>query len=77
MQERSEPPCVTERSCGCYGRRGMSVAELCGLRLGDVDREERSLRVRRKGGQERWVPLSANGWFQLLSSVEQPRPKER
>jgi site-specific recombinase XerD len=55
---------------------GMGIAELRGLRLGDVDREERALRVRGKGGRERSVTLSANGWFQLLSYLEQSRPKE-
>jgi site-specific recombinase XerD len=54
---------------------GMRVSELCGLRLSDVNREQRSLRVQGRGN-ERWLPLSPNGWFQLLSYLEQYRPKE-
>ncbi len=37
---------------------GMRVGELCGLRLSDVDRERRTLRVRGTGGSERWLGLS-------------------
>ncbi len=54
---------------------GMRVSELCGLRLWDVDREQRTLRVQGRGN-ERWLALSPNGWFQLLSYLEQHRPKE-
>jgi site-specific recombinase XerD len=54
---------------------GMRVSELCGLRLSDVNREQRSLRVQRRGN-ECWLALSPNGWFHLLSYLEQSRPKE-
>jgi site-specific recombinase XerD len=54
---------------------GMRVSELCGLRLGDVDREQRALRVQRTESNEQWVSLSPNGWFQLLSYLEQYRLK--
>jgi site-specific recombinase XerD len=54
---------------------GIRVSELCGLRLSDVDCEQRALRIQEKGGKERWVMLSANGWYQLLSYLEQYRPK--
>lgn len=36
---------------------GIRVAELCGLDLGDVDRERRVLRVVGKGDKERTVPI--------------------
>jgi hypothetical protein len=36
---------------------GMHLSELRELRLGDVDREQRTLRVQEKGGQERRVAL--------------------
>ena len=55
---------------------GMRVSELCGLRLVDVDREQRALLVQRRGGKARWLMLSPNAWYQLLSYVERYRPKE-
>jgi integrase/recombinase XerC len=36
---------------------GIRVSELCGLDLGDVDGERRSVRVLGKGGRERVVPM--------------------
>jgi integrase len=53
---------------------GMRVSDLCGLRLSDVNREQRSLRVQGRGN-ERWLALSSNGWFQLLSYLEHHRPR--
>jgi integrase/recombinase XerC len=38
---------------------GLRVSELAGLDLGDVDRDERSVRVLGKGGKERVVPFGA------------------
>jgi site-specific recombinase XerD len=52
---------------------GMRLSELRNLRLGDVDRERRTLRVQCKGGTERWLTLSTNGWYQLLSYLERYR----
>jgi site-specific recombinase XerD len=40
-----------------------------------VDREQSALRVQRTGGQERWLALSPNGWYQLFSYLEWYRPK--
>jgi site-specific recombinase XerD len=54
---------------------GMRVSELCGLCLWDVNHEQRSLRVQGRG-KERWLTLSPNGWFQMLSYLEQSRLKE-
>ncbi len=54
----------------------MRVSELCELRLGDVDREHKALRVQSTGGSERWIALSPNGWDQVLSYLEWDRPKE-
>ncbi len=54
---------------------GMRVSELCGLCLWDVNHEQRSLRVQGRG-KERWLTLSPNGCFQMLSYLEQPRLKE-
>ena len=53
---------------------GMRVSELCGLRVGDVDREQRRLRLGEQG-HERWLTLSPDGWYQLLSYLEQYRLK--
>ena len=55
---------------------GMRASELCGLRLSGVNREQRTLRVEKRGS-ERWLSLSSNGWYQVLSYLEQYRPKER
>ena len=38
---------------------GIRVSELCGLNLGDLDRERRVIRVFGKGSKERTVPLGA------------------
>ena len=38
---------------------GIRVGELCGLDLGDVDRDRRVLRVMGKGAKERVVPVGA------------------
>ncbi len=46
---------VLETLYGC----GLRCAELCGLRLHDLDRKARVLRVRGKGGRERVVPYGA------------------
>ena len=52
---------------------GMRLFELRNRRLGDVDREQRALRVQCKGGTTRWLTLSTNGWYQLLSYRERYR----
>ena len=52
---------------------GMHLSELRNLRLGDVDRERRSLRVQSRGGTTRWLVLSSNGWYQLLAYLERSR----
>jgi site-specific recombinase XerD len=54
---------------------GMRASELCGLRLSDVNREQRTLRVEGRS-HERWLPLSPNGWYQVLSYLELHRPKK-
>jgi site-specific recombinase XerD len=54
---------------------GMRVSELCGLRVSDVNREQRRLRVQGRG-EERWLTLSPNGWFQVLSYLESHRLTE-
>jgi site-specific recombinase XerD len=52
---------------------GMRLSELRKLRLGDVDRERRALRVQDKRGTTCWLTLSTNGWYQLLSYLERHR----
>jgi site-specific recombinase XerD len=53
---------------------GMRASELRGLRLGDVDRDRRSLRIGEQG-HERWLTLSSDGWYQVRSYLEQYRLK--
>jgi len=53
---------------------GMRASELCGLRVGDVDYEQRRLRIGEQG-HERWLTLSSDGWNQLFSYLEQYRLK--
>src|SRR6266704_594544 len=53
---------------------GMRTSELCGLRLADVDENQRSLRVGGKGSK-RWLKLSPNGWFQVCSYLELCHPR--
>jgi len=55
---------------------GIRVSELCALREADVDRNQRALRIQNTGGKQRTLTLSPNGWYQLLSYLEQYRPKE-
>ncbi len=50
------------------------VSELCKVCLSDVNREQRTFLVQSTGGIERFLTLSPNGWYQLLSYLEQSRP---
>jgi site-specific recombinase XerD len=53
---------------------GMQTTELCALRLGDVDRGKRELLVRGKGAQERRFTLGHEGWYRLLTYLDDYRP---
>lgn len=44
---------------------GVRVSELCGLDLGDLDRDRRVVRVVGKGDKERAVPMGAPAWRAL------------
>jgi site-specific recombinase XerD len=50
---------------------GITVSELCALRLADLDQHTGSLRVRGKGGQEREMPLGATCQSHLRSYLKQ------
>jgi len=52
---------------------GLSVSELCGLRLGDVDRAGGTVTVHRKRGRLRVFPLSADGRRAVCAYLEQAR----
>jgi site-specific recombinase XerD len=52
---------------------GLSVSELCGLRLSDVDRAEGTVTVRRKGGRTRTLPFSEKGQHAVCAYLEQAR----
>ncbi len=52
---------------------GMRTAEVCGLRISDVDREQGTLRVRGKGSRQRWVPLKQEGLRALLAYLDHAR----
>ena len=56
---------------------GMHVSELCDLRLGDVNLEEGSLRVRGPGGHERRCILGAQGAQALREYVEKRHFKHK
>ncbi|SDU93449.1 integrase/recombinase XerC [Microlunatus sagamiharensis] len=53
---------------------GVRVAELCGLDLGDLDRDRRVLRVFGKGAKERSVPLGVPALDALESWLARGRP---
>lgn len=56
-----------------YGA-GIRVAELCGLHLGDVDRERATMRVVGKGSKERVVPFGAPALAALDAYIVRGRP---
>jgi site-specific recombinase XerD len=53
---------------------GMTVSELCALRLADLDQHAGLLRVRGKGGQERQLPLGATCLSHLHAYLKQMEP---
>jgi site-specific recombinase XerD len=55
---------------------GLLVSEVCALRLRDVDREHRLLRVQGKGSKERQIPLREKGLYHLSVYLDQHRLKE-
>ena len=52
---------------------GMRVAELCGLDLGDLDRQRQVVRVFGKGRKERTVPVGRPAWRALETWIETSR----
>jgi integrase/recombinase XerD len=52
---------------------GIRASEVCGLRLGDVDREQGLLWVRGRGSRARWVPLKQEGLRHLLVYIDHYR----
>ncbi|EFH86194.1 integrase family protein [Ktedonobacter racemifer DSM 44963] len=54
---------------------GMRTAEVCGMRLSDVDREQGRLRVQGKGSTQRWVPLGYEGFHYLCLYLDHHRLK--
>ena len=55
---------------------GISVSEICALRVSDLDRKTGTLRVRRKRGNERQMALGATCLGHLLSLLDQSRTKK-
>lgn len=53
---------------------GVRVSELCGLDLGDVDRERRTVRVVGKGSKERVVPFGGSAARALDAYLVRGRP---
>jgi site-specific recombinase XerD len=56
---------------------GITVSELCTLRLGDVDRQTGILRVRGKGDRERQIALGPKSLEHVLWYLKQFRPEEK
>ncbi|GER86514.1 hypothetical protein KDW_06760 [Dictyobacter vulcani] len=54
---------------------GMRTAEVCGMRLSDVDREQGKLKVRGKGSTRRWVLLGHEGLHHLCVYLDHYRLK--
>jgi site-specific recombinase XerD len=55
---------------------GIRLAELCHLRLRDVDRKHGVIIVKGKGSKERRIALGTNCLRHLLSSLDRHRPDE-
>ena len=53
---------------------GMTVSELCALRLADLDQHTGLLSVRGKGGKERQIPLGATCLSHLRAYLKQMEP---
>ncbi len=56
---------------------GITVSELCALRLADLDQHTGLLRVRGKGGQEREMPLRATCLGHLRSYLKHMKPTSK
>ncbi len=56
---------------------GIRVSELCGLRMGHLDRKRGVLTVMGKGSKERRIALGNNCLRQLLHYMERHRPDEK
>ena len=54
---------------------GLRVSELCGLKIEQVDKERRLVRVRGKGGKERIVPFGSKAHAALRDWLQEGRPK--
>ncbi len=54
---------------------GIRVAELCGLDLGDVDADRRTVRVLGKGGKERSVPFGSPAAVAVDAWAQRGRPR--
>ena len=55
---------------------GMYATEVCGLCLGDVDREQGIVRVQGKGGAVRWLTLGHEGQRLSMAYLDAFRLKE-
>jgi integrase/recombinase XerC len=53
---------------------GMRVSELCGLDLGDLDRDRQVVRVFGKGSKERTIPVGRPAWRALDTWIGSGRP---
>jgi len=56
---------------------GITVAEVCALRIADLDQQGSLLRVRGKGGKERQMPLGSTCLSHLLVYLKQMDPTTR
>ena len=56
-----------------YGS-GLRAAEVCGLRLGDLEQDGRRLRIWGKGAKQRMVPVSEPGTEALATWLASGRP---
>ncbi len=75
--DRGKPQGIRDRAMlSTMYAAGLRVSELCGLRVGDVDRARGFVRVLGKGGKQRLVPIGDFALADLERYEQQVRPQK-